>query len=204
MAKFCRKCGKPVDENDYFCTNCGESLRPKEDAISSDKLDAGVIEQADVYVNNEVKNIKKPINAKPDKKKSKFKSGCLAGILGLIIGILIITIVFPSTSSTSSKANKDGDVADAFIESMNTTFGDYCGYNWSDYRIWYDDDLGEYISDGSFNVNGIDYQFSFRAYIYDNSIKFGKVDVIDPLGNQVIDYYNEEELEYYDYYDSIK
>ncbi|HIT72960.1 hypothetical protein B5E58_10810 [Tyzzerella sp. An114] len=170
MNKFCSKCGKELEADEKFCKNCGTATGNN------------------VFMNEN--NIFNQVQ-KPNKKKS----GCL---IVIIIGFIIAVAIAVSSIGNS---NKSGKVDDAFIKSMNTTLGTDCKFTISDHSIYFEESLQEYIGKGSFttlNTGDLKYTYNFRAYIKDNTINFGKVDVYDPYGNHIVDHWDEEgETEHY-------
>lgn len=174
MNKFCSKCGKELEADEKFCKNCGTATGNKEF----------------VNENNIFNQVQKP---------NKKKSGCLIVIIiGFIIGFIIAVAIAISSIGNS---NKSGKVDDSFIKSMNTTLGTDCRFTISDHSIYFEESLQEYIGKGSFttlNTGDLKYTYNFRAYIKDNTINFGKVDVYDPYGNHIVDHWDEEgETEHY-------
>lgn len=170
MNKFCSKCGKELEADEKFCKNCGTATGNN------------------VFMNEN--NIFNQVQ-KPNKKKS----GCL---IVIIIGFIIAVAIAVSSIGNS---NKSGKVDDFFIKSMNTTLGTDCRFTISDHSIYFEESLQEYIGKGSFttlNTGDLKYTYNFRAYIKDNTINFGKVDVYDPYGNHIVDHWDEEgETEHY-------
>lgn len=170
MSNFCSKCGKKLEADEKFCKNCGTATGNN------------------VFMNEN--NIFNQVQ-----KSNKKKSGCL------IVIIICFIIGFIIAIASIGNSNKSGKVDDAFIKSMNTTLGTDCKFTISDHSIYFEESLQEYIGKGSFttlNTGDLKYTYNFRAYIKDNTINFGKVDVYDPYGNHIVDHWDEEgETEHY-------
>lgn len=169
MSKFCTKCGKEIADDAAFCDGCGKKVGVQQKTVSREEA-----------------------IAQGGKPKGK---GCF-----LVIVILMLMGLFGCLASMSGGGSAESQVDDAFLKNINTTLGTECAYTISDHLIWYNEDLGEYIGEGSFEtLDKVTCQYNFRAFIQDNTIVFAKVSVFDPMGNQIIDVYEQEkELAYYD------
>lgn len=190
MAKFCSNCGKELKEGAKFCSECGSAVLSPDSSVQ----DIGInIEQLEpdksILEKNSAKNT--TINTQTPKKKG---CGC-----GLVFVVIILAIIVGILVSTSGPKGKVSQVDELFIENMNTTLGGNFAYGMSDHRSYYEDSLQEYIGNGSLSDGNVSYEYSYRAFIKDNTAIFVKVSVYDIFGNAVIDYYDlDAETEYLD------
>lgn len=163
MSKFCTKCGKEVADHASYCDGCGKKVGAQMKTVTREEAIAS-------------------------QGKTKGTGGFFV-FIGLIFVLIIGGLIF-----MSGGGSKKSQVDRSFLDSLNLTFGTECSYNISDHAIWYDEDLGEYIGTGSFKtLEDIEYQYNFRAFLQDGAIVFAKVDVYDPLGNHVVDIYEQDQ-----------
>lgn len=163
MSKFCAKCGKAIADDALFCDGCGAKVE---------------------------KDVPQTVSREEAIESQGKKKGC--GCFTFLIVVFVIGIIGIAIS-VGSGISKENQVDKMFLEQINTVIGSDCRYNMSDHRIWYDDTLKEYIGTGSLTTSdNIKCEYTFRACIMDNTVVFVKADLIDPLGNSIIDYYDEE------------
>lgn len=92
MAKFCTKCGAPLNENAAFCTNCGAPQDSKNSgSVTADAADAvtnAFNNVKDTFSSEGIKNMK----ANPEK-KALIVLGC-AVLAVIIVIVLLISLIF--------------------------------------------------------------------------------------------------------------
>ena len=122
MAKFCSKCGAPLEEGARFCVMCGakvETSVPAEEKANTVAFEtpvetASFIDaQPDLPVDEDVINI--PYINKQVKKADVIKYGKLAGIVAgaVLVFTLMVSILFPSPKSAAKKFAKAMEKCDA-------------------------------------------------------------------------------------------
>lgn len=125
---------------------------------------------------------------------------------GTKIGIAILVLFLGSLAFGISEMVKNPeqyqtgpDVDETFMDSITEEYGADCQFNMGDHQAYYDDGLQEYIGTGTFDKNGLSYEYSYRAFVQDNTVEFVKISIYDALGNQIVHKYDEDkETEYLD------
>lgn len=108
--------------------------------------------------------------------------------------IIVITCL-----SFAACGDKTSEVDDMFMDSITENYGAECKFNMGDHQSYFDDGLQEYIGKGSFDKNGISYEYNYRAFIQDNTVEFVKISIFDENGNKLAETYDEEkETKYLD------
>lgn len=92
---ICNNCGKIVEDNAAFCTNCGTKLEapaaaePENNTFSAPEQPASAPEFQNTFDNNGG-IYEKPFNAAPEQEKTYFGKGALVFCL-VVIGLLAIS-----------------------------------------------------------------------------------------------------------------
>ncbi len=178
MSKFCAKCGKAVGKTDQFCQSCGTKLNQENPTQTVTRKEA---------------------IASKGKVPAK---GCL------IVLILVVIVGLVSCVAMMGESSKVNQVDQIYLNGLNTALGVSCSYTMSDHLAYYEEDLQEYIGNGSFTTSAtgeLKYTYSYRAVVKDNEVIFIKSSVFDPTGVQLIDHYdNDAEWEHLESTDQAK
>ena len=196
MAKFCRKCGQPMPEDSLFCGNCGAKVEEAPEAQAKET-------QQSEHQPEEKPQPKTDAAARKADQKALQSAKRKSNAVGCLIAFCVLLVIGLVSCGISMLKISESDVDDAFLLNMDANLGTQCTFTFSDHLAYFEEGLQEYIGKGSFTTaatGDAKYTYNYRAY-YDKEagkIVFGKIDVYDPTGTQIIDYYNEAEVEYYD------
>lgn len=124
MAKFCKECGKPLDEESKFCKECGAINEDYIDPVTGEKTMAEKAEQEKQAKIDELKKdaAKKAGLVDDEENEKKDKKKLTGGQIALIIiGIVVAIAIIVAIAASSSCGKKDTSLTTATTTTKATT-----------------------------------------------------------------------------------